>query len=66
MRQLWGYFLKDGKTILLIIFQKTQEKEVHRPGLEPEFRRWQRLVITTTLSMLELQRVALITMLYKY
>ena len=27
------------------------EKEVHRPGLEPEFRRWQRLVITTTLSM---------------
>ena len=31
---------------------KTQEKEVHRPGLEPEFRRWQRLVITSTLSML--------------
>ncbi len=25
-------------------------KRVRRPGLEPGFRRWQRLVITTTLS----------------
>ena len=26
-------------------------KIMHRPGLEPGFRRWQRLVMTTTLSM---------------
>ena len=29
---------------------KNKRKEVRRPGLEPGFRRWQRLVITTTLS----------------
>ncbi len=30
--------------------ETTKAKEVRRPGLEPGFRRWQRLVITTTLS----------------
>ena len=30
--------------------QEFQKDKVRRPGLEPGFRRWQRLVITTTLS----------------
>jgi hypothetical protein len=35
--------------ILKFLRNKTKEK-MRRPGLEPGFRRWQRLVITTTLS----------------
>ena len=33
-----------------IALPSTPTKQVRRPGLEPGFRRWQRLVITTTLS----------------
>ncbi len=47
------YSQEPGKSIqgyILEVFLKNKKCEMRRPGLEPGFRRWQRLVITTTLS----------------
>lgn len=48
------YFPEDYSKMMKIAQERSEhierKEKVRRPGLEPGFRRWQRLVITTTLS----------------